>query len=177
MIIEIIITLFIVILIIVARRNKNNNFKGCIESSIILQKHIWKIREKEECEKIRFNAIQISNIDSMSGIEFEKYLQELLNKKFYNVVLTKNTGDFGVDLIATKENAKIAIQAKRYKGKVSRRAISDAVAGMQHYECNQAMVITNNYFTKDAIKFSKTTKCILINRDTLIDWVIESQKL
>jgi restriction system protein len=90
--------------------------------------------------------------------------------------MTKASGDLGVDLIASNDTSKIAIQAKRYESKVSRRAISDAVAGMRHYKCNRAMVITNNYFTPDAIKLAKSAGCMLIDRDVLADWIIEFQK-
>ncbi|MBV8101041.1 MAG: restriction endonuclease, partial [Verrucomicrobia bacterium] len=85
------------------------------------------------------------------------------------------SGDLGVDLIASKGQDRIAIQVKRYGGTVSRRAISDAVAGMQHYRCNQAMVITNSRFTPGAITLAKSTQCSLIDRDELVKWIIRFQ--
>jgi len=124
----------------------------------------------------RFRAIQISNIDSMTGIEFERYLQKLLIMQGYNVRLTPGSGDLGVDLIAARTGELIAIQAKRQRGKVSRRAISDAVAGMQHYHCNRAMVITNSYFTPGAMTLARSTNCTLVDRDALTQWLIEFQK-
>ncbi len=134
-------------------------------------------KHKEEIEK-KYRAIQISNIDSMPGIEFEYYLQRLLTHRGYQVQVTKGSGDLGVDLIATGNNEKYAIQAKRYENaKVSRHAISDAVTGMKHYGCNKAMVITNNYFTPDAIKLAQSTGCILIDRNTLANWIIEYQNI
>lgn len=129
-------------------------------------------KRDKEIER-KFRAIQISNIDSMTGIDFEHYLQRLLSYRGFNTSVTKASGDLGVDLIASKAGDRIAIQAKRYDTKVSRRAISDAVAGMKHYGCNRAMVITNNYFTPDAIKLARSTGCILIDRNTLAKWIIE----
>jgi restriction system protein len=145
-------------------------------SRSIVAKHKEEIkRHNIEVEK-KYRAIQISSIDSMSGIEFEHYLQRLLTHRGYQVQVTKGSGDLGVDLIAIGNNEKYAIQAKRYEdNKVSRRAISDAVAGMGHYGCNRAMVITNNYFTSDAIKLAQSTGCILIDRNTLANWIIEYQ--
>ena len=64
---------------------------------------------------------------------------------------------------------------KRQNSKVSRRAISDAVAGMQHYHCNKAMVITNNYFTPGAATLARSTGCALIDRGTLAAWIVELQ--
>ncbi|GEM_PF-1293631 len=132
------------------------------------------IKNKKEIER-KYKELQIANIDMMTGIEFEHYLQVLLSHRGYSVRVTKASGDLGVDLIATGNNDKFAIQAKRYDSKVSRSAISDAVAGMRPYGCNRAMVITNNYFTPDAVKLAQSTGCILIDRDTLANWIIEFQ--
>src|SRR5207249_4246659 len=88
----------------------------------------------------KFRAIQIANIDAMTGIDFERYLQKLLTTQGYSVRMTPASGDFGIDLVASRNGDNIAIQVKGYNTKVSRRAISDAVAGMQHYRCNKAMV-------------------------------------
>ena len=123
----------------------------------------------------KFRAIQIANIDSMTGIDFERYLQKLLTTQGYSVSMTQASGDLGVDLVALRSGDKIAIQVKRYNTKVSRRAISDAVAGMQHYRCTKAMVITNNYFTPGAVTLARSTGCMLVDRDTLASWIVEFQ--
>jgi HJR/Mrr/RecB family endonuclease len=123
----------------------------------------------------KFRAIQIANIDSMTGIVFERYLQKLLSTQGYSVSTTQASGDLGVDLVASRSGEKIAIQVKRSKTKISRRAISDAVAGMQHYRCNKAMVITNNYFTPGAVTLARSTGCVLVDRDMLAKWIVEFQ--
>lgn len=137
--------------------------------------YIFITTERNKEIERKFRAIKIANIDLMTGIEFEHYLRLLLTHRGYDVRVTKASGDLGVDLIASDNNETIAIQAKRYDTKVSRRAISDAVAGMSHYGCNRAMVITNNYFTPDAVKLAQSTHCNLIDRDTLANWITEYQ--
>ncbi|MEW5941124.1 MAG: restriction endonuclease [Chloroflexota bacterium] len=128
----------------------------------------------KEVEK-KYRGMQIANIDSMTGIEFEQYLKRVLTNQGYSVSVTNVSGDLGVDLVAFGNGDRIAIQAKRYSNKVSRRAISDAVAGMNHYGCNKAMVITNSYFSPGAITLAKSTGCILVDRGTLAKWVNEFQ--
>jgi HJR/Mrr/RecB family endonuclease len=123
----------------------------------------------------KFHAIQIANIDAMSGVEFEQYLQKLLGLRGYSVNITQATGDLGVDLIASLGAYKYAVQAKRSRSKISRRAVSDAVAGLQHYCCNRAMVITNNYFTRGAVTLAQSTNCTLVDRDLLGQWIVELQ--
>jgi len=123
----------------------------------------------------RFKAIRIANIDSMSGLQFERYLEMLLTRRGLIVTLTPGSGDLGVDLIASDGVSRFAIQAKRQNGAVSRRAISDAVAGMRHYGCTAAMVITNSYFTTGAKTLASSTECILVDRDLLSQWIVEAR--
>lgn len=126
-------------------------------------------------EDAKIRALRIADIDSMSGTEFEQYLQRLLGSRGYSVSRTGASGDLGVDLIASRPQERIAIQVKRHIGKVSRRAISDAVGGMQHYRCNKAMVITNSYFTPGAILLARSNRCTLVDRDQLTQWIIQFQ--
>ena len=120
----------------------------------------------------RMRAIELSDIDNMDGIAFEHYVAHLLkNKGYIDVKVTKGSGDFGVDITALKGEKRYAIQVKRTSGKVSRRAISDAIAGKDHYSCNAAMVITNSYLSRSAEEFSKSVKCDVVDRDKIIDWI------
>lgn len=134
-------------------------------------------RYKKAIEK-KYRGMRIANIDAMSGVEFEQYLKRVITHKGYTVSTTRVSGDLGVDLVASSGNGnRFAIQVKRYNKKVPRNAVSDAVAGMHHYGCNRAMVITNNYFSPGAIQLAKSTGCILIDRDTLATWINEYQNV
>jgi len=116
----------------------------------------------------------LSSMDRMSGLEFEQFVGQLLKLRGFEVEVTKGSGDFGVDVIAKKQGVKLGIQVKRQADKVSRSAISDAVAGKSYYHCDRAMVITNNYFHDSAIVLAHSTRCELIDRDTLQLWIAES---
>lgn len=121
-------------------------------------------------------AIRLSNIDEMSGAAFEEYLAAVLTFRGYAVVGTAATGDLGVDLVAQLSGESIAIQVKRSAKPVSRRAVSDAVAGMSHYSCTSAMVITNGYFTAGAHTLADSTNCCLVDRGELSNWILEFQR-
>jgi HJR/Mrr/RecB family endonuclease len=123
----------------------------------------------------RLRALQISNIDKMAGHEFEGYVKSLLAERGFYVQTTKTSGDLGVDLTAEKNGQLVSVQIKRQSKPVSRRAVSDAVAGMAHYKCNAAMVITNNYFTPGAKELAKDNRCELVDRDTLTKWIVDFQ--
>ncbi len=109
----------------------------------------------------------LKEIDKMKGLDFEVFVGQLLEQHGYKTQNIKGSGDFGVDVIAEKRGVKFAVQVKRYQSKVSRTAISDAVAGKFHWDCEKAWVVTNSYFTSDAKILAKSTNCKLTDRDDL----------
>ena len=49
--------------------------------------------------------------------------------------LTATTGDYGADLILTKDRQRIAVQAKRYRGGVGVQALREGLSGQAYYRC------------------------------------------
>lgn len=93
------------------------------------------------------------DFDNMDGWEFEKWCAEWLRQNgFDNVIVTPGSGDYGIDIIACKDNAKYGIQCKRYKGSVGWHAVEEAKAGAEYWRCQRAVVLTNSNFTKQAIE-------------------------
>jgi restriction system protein len=115
---------------------------------------------------------EMAAVDKMGGLTFEKLVARLMKEQGYKVSNMRESNDYGVDIIATdKDGARIAVQVKRSKNKITRKAISDAVAGMKYYKCTKSMVVTNSNFTEDAGEFGRGTECILIARNTLQTWL------
>lgn len=119
--------------------------------------------------------LDLAGVDTMSGVDFERYTAWLLKSRGYRVDLTPQSGDQGADIIASKAGISWAVQCKRRTQMVSRTAISDAVGAMKHYRCQRAMVITNNLFTKGAVSLAKSNDCVLIDRNDLAQWISELQ--
>lgn len=113
---------------------------------------------------------RLEEIDAMDGLEFEAFTAELLERQGWRVEVTPGSNDLGVDLVAERRNERLAVQVKRQEAPVSRRAVSDAVAGCDHYGCTGAMVVTNSYFTRGAIALAESTGCELVDRDELREW-------
>lgn len=120
-------------------------------------------------EKHRLAGSGISDIDTMGGKTFEKYLEVLFERLGYNVTRTRYIGDYGADLVVEKDGIKTVVQAKRYKTKVGVKAIQEAVAAKGHYGCDAAMVVTNSYFTDQAKKLAASNNVELWNRKDLIE--------
>lgn len=112
----------------------------------------------------------------MDPLDFEQYIGRLLEQQGYKVEITGKSGDLGVDIVAKKGRLRCAVQVKLQIKPVSRRAVSDAVAGKHYYGCSAAMVVTNNLFAKQAIDLARSTKCILIDRTILARWIASCQR-
>lgn len=126
--------------------------------------------------KRRLARAGMSDIDQMDGKSFELYLESLFKRQGYSVQLTPYRGDYGADLIISKEGRRTAVQAKRYKGKVGVKAVQEIAAARSHYECDDALVVTNNGFTAQAVKLAKSNNVRLWNRDDLAGAILGLSK-
>jgi restriction system protein len=124
----------------------------------------------------RIRALQITQVDSMSGWEFERYVARLLQHRGHKTEITKRSGDFGVDILTRKGKFRFAVQCKRQAKNVSRRAVSDVVAGRVHYKCDASIVVTNSWFSPGARTLAKSTDCELIDRAELTNWIMAFQR-
>lgn len=114
-----------------------------------------------------FNEPKISmvDIDRLGGLEFERFCADLLRRTgFTEVCVTKKSGDNGVDIIAKREGLWYAFQCKRYSNKVGNKAIQEVYSGKDIYRCQNAVVITNSFFTEQAQKSAEKLNVRLINR-------------
>lgn len=123
----------------------------------------------------------ITDVDKMSGYEFEKFLCELFDDLGYSVKHTgtkfsDRRGDFGADLIIEKNGIKTAIQAKKYTSLVGIAAIREVMGAVDYYNCNCGLVVTNHFFSNDAITQAKISNIDLCSRYGLIDLIIKSKK-
>ena len=110
--------------------------------------------------------IFIDNLEN--GWEFENYIANLLKKLGYsNVKVTSGSGDFGVDVLASKLGTRYAFQCKLYSNPVGNKAVQEVVSGKIYYKCDKAIVVTNNYFTSSAKKLANSTQVELWDRDKL----------
>lgn len=124
----------------------------------------------------RYLKSGIKNVDHMTGIEFEQFLEAHYIKQGYRVELT-DYNDYGADLILMKDGNKIVVQAKRYKlnsSKVGIKAIQEVISAKVHNKADEAWVVTNNYFTKQAVVLSISGSVTLIDRDQLMELMIQN---
>ena len=119
------------------------------------------------CRQFRISARR-RELDTMDGFDFEYYCADLLAADgFFDVKVTRSSGDYGVDILAEKEVVTSAIQFKRYTGLVGVKAVQEAYAGRDYYDRMVGAVLTNQYFTKPAVQAARKLKILLWDRDYL----------
>lgn len=117
----------------------------------------------------------VQELDEIEGHDFEYYCADLLKKRgFVEVVVTKGSGDYGVDVLAEKDGVTYGIQCKAYATPVGVKAVQEAYAGKEYYDRMVGAVLTNQYFTKPAVEAAKKLKILLWDRGYL-DSMIEEE--
>lgn len=111
---------------------------------------------------------ELLNADLMEGHHFESWCADLLRKNGYNnVQVTPGSGDQGIDVLAEKNGVKFAIQCKCYSSDLGNTPVQEAHAGKDFYNCDVAVVMTNQHFTKGARDLAEKTRTRLWDRETL----------
>lgn len=98
------------------------------------------------------------NINQLSGVEFEKVCQQLVENMGFETETTKASGDGGIDLIAYNRqpllSGKYIIQCKRYTGSVGEPIIRDLYGVVMSERANKGILMTTGTFTKSAVNFA-----------------------
>lgn len=120
----------------------------------------------------RINGGKSDLFDDMEGSDFEKYCADLLIVMGYEEVeLTPQSRDFGVDILAKKDDVSYAFQCKCYADPVGIKAIQEVYAGRDFYECMVGVVITNQEFTGPAKEYADKLNIILWDGNKVSDMI------
>lgn len=114
----------------------------------------------------------ISDVDSMTGLEFEHFTANLLSRIGYtNVSVTKSSGDHGIDVLAQRDGTSYAIQCKNYINKLDNTPVQEVYAGKDYYQRDVGVVITNSTFTAGARELADALGILLWDRQILIEMI------
>lgn len=112
-------------------------------------------------------STKISDIDTMTGYEFEDFLMSLFTKLGYRVEQRKRSHGQGLDFLLERHGERIACQVKRYKKPVGNKAIQEVIAARDYYRCQRALVVTNSRFTTAAKQLAERCGVELWDRKKL----------
>jgi hypothetical protein len=117
----------------------------------------------------------VNDIDFMTRKEFNTFVSQLFEKMGYRTRISKPSEDHGADILAYKNDKAIVIKTNCFSSIVGNSSIHEVVAGSKHFKIKNMIVITNGYFTKDALTLAQANDVILWDRDMLRVKINENQ--
>ena len=135
---------------------------------ILIWIFIRKFKRKNKNSDEFVQIYSISQVDGLSGEDFEKLVKEIFEKQGYLVSLTKGSHDFGADLILSKGKKISVVQTKCYDKNVGIHAVQEIISAKKHYGAEETFVVINRYFSKEAIILATEYNVHLIDRDVLV---------
>ena len=116
--------------------------------------------------------------DDMEGHEFEYFCADLLRRRgFKEVIVTKGSGDFGIDILAERDGISYGIQCKNYSSPIGVKAVQEVYAGRDYYDCMVGVVMSNQYFTGPAVEAAKKLKIVLWDRGYIEEMLEEVDEI
>jgi hypothetical protein len=105
----------------------------------------------------------------MNPRQYEEFVCEYFRRKGYQAETTSYSGDYGVDVFATKGKEKIAVQAKMYGDgrKINRQMVMELHGAKDFFDCTKAVIATDGTFLPDAIKVAEKLKIEILTLDSL----------
>ena len=135
----------------------------------LLRKRKKKIKlDRFERSLLGEESVKASNIDGMTGFEFEEFLFQFFKTCGYIVTITKPGHDYGADLILERFGERTVVQAKRQKRSIGVKAIQEVATARNYYSAHKAMVIISGTFTKNAKELAKSNGVELWDRTRLM---------
>jgi len=83
----------------------------------------------------------------------EELTGKLFEKMGYSVEVTKQSGDFGIDVWATNESMKIGIQVKKWKSNVGFDDVSKTLGSNLGKANKYILISTDSFFTSQALEW------------------------
>ncbi len=156
--------------------HQNNLIRQKEEFAIQEQMRLEELAKKEfirqQQEKQYFQRInRLEEIQKIDPIQFEKLVSSLFKKIGYDVLLTKASGDEGIDIILSKSGKKSIVQCKRYSGTVGQPVARDLYGSMIHNRAEEAYLITTGVFSLPAQTWATGKPIHLVDGKMLVEWI------
>lgn len=102
----------------------------------------------------------------MNPRQFEELVCEHFRQQGYKAEVTTYNNDYGIDVFATKDKEKIAVQAKMYghtSRKINRQMVMELYGAKDYFDCTKAIIATDGVFLPDALEVAKKLKIGILN--------------
>ena len=120
-------------------------------------------------ERQNLLASGIDAVDKMGGRHFAYFLEVIFKRQGFTLKETVVVGNYGADLILEKAGKRLVAQARRCKNNAGIKVVDDVVAAVKHHHAHNGILISNMYFTDEAIGLALSSGIELWDRDKLMD--------
>jgi restriction system protein len=114
---------------------------------------------------------QFSELDAMDPFAFELAVVDLLQVLGFEDVERLGAAGNGARILATEDGERIGVQVRRQSSAVGAGAVRELVDGMKEHDCSRGLVITNSFFSRQAIERAQASGIELWDRRALADFV------
>jgi len=120
--------------------------------------------------------ITITDVDAMTEMSFEKYVNYLLIQNGFETILQQKLQDFRVDIIGIRNDKKYIFELKLFKKKKIERQVIEQLSQLSRLEdTHKTILITNAEISEEFDYYNK--KIILIGRNLLRTILRDKKKL
>ncbi|MCK8624991.1 restriction endonuclease [Apilactobacillus xinyiensis] len=116
------------------------------------------------------NRAMRKNHFNVTANNFEYMIGYLFYRSGFKSIVTQQSNDFGLDVVATHKNKKYGIQCKLYNSYVGVEAIQQAVTGTVAYGLDVPIVVCSSNYTKAAQDLADASGTLVINHEMIVKW-------
>ena len=141
----------------------------------LIKEHAFKLRNYQADKKIHIP--KIAPLDDLKNTSQLVDLAILIleKKRFKNIRKLAKHEQFGVDIIAEKDDSNYAFKCKYLsRNKVGKNDIQQAAEGAKIHHYSQALMVTNSYFTKSAKITAENNDVMLCDRICLAEYILKT---
>ena len=92
---------------------------------------------------------------ALNGWEFEEEVAKVFEKNGYKAIVTKKTGDGGIDILMFKDKKKIIVQSKHFINPVSVSYVRELNGLKEDFQADELIMVASSGLTRDGYEFSK----------------------
>lgn len=116
----------------------------------------------------KFKSFKTSaDVSVLSGLAFEEYLTQLFELLGYDTVKTPASGDYGADILLSRDGKTVAVQAKQYSSPAGFDSVKEVFFAQSFYKTQEAWAIATSGFTDQAKRAAAQTHVRLIDGSEL----------
>lgn len=117
--------------------------------------------------------VSLQELQQMDNEDFEHFVAEIWSAMGYDTQVTQGGSDRGIDVVATTDEERVMIQAKRYSSgnKVGAPDIREYSALYQQEGATDVVVVTTSEFSSDALELAPEIGVTVVDGEGLVEMI------